>query len=93
MGGKAFDFVRVPSTELRQVFRAYTKQLRAEHLQAKRSKASRPSRVRGLEKVSISDEAKKLAAAHLHEAEPDQSEGSVEEPGKEIPEEADAEVN
>lgn len=55
--------MRVVSNELRQVFRAYTKQLRGEYSEAKRGEQHRHSRAKGYEKVDISEEAKALAAA------------------------------
>lgn len=52
--------MKVVSTELRQVFRAYTKQLRGEYDQS-RSSAGRESVAKGFERVDISPEARALA--------------------------------
>ncbi len=54
--------MRAVSNELRQVFRAYTKQLRSD-VKAERGDKYRPQRIRGFEKVEISEEAKALSAA------------------------------
>ena len=55
--------MRIVSTELRQVFRAYTKQLRGQYAKASKGEGVRESRARGFERVDISAEAKALAAA------------------------------
>ena len=52
--------MRIVSTELRQVFRAYTKQLRGEYERAGSTKG-RESVAKGFERVDISPEAKALA--------------------------------
>lgn len=53
-------WMRIVSTELRQVFRAYTKQLRGEYERAGESRG-RESVAKGFERVDISPEAKILA--------------------------------
>jgi len=60
--------MRAVSNELRQVFRAYTKQLRGEYAKAKKGEQFRQNRAKGFERVEISDEAKALAAANQTEA-------------------------
>ena len=55
----------IVSTELRQVFRAYTKQLSGEYARAKSSEQATETRARGFERVEISQEARALAAAGL----------------------------
>ncbi|MCP4601894.1 MAG: hypothetical protein GY847_15505 [Proteobacteria bacterium] len=55
--------MRVVSSELRQVFRAYTKQLRGEYAKAKKDETAKQTRAKGFERVEISDEAKALAAS------------------------------
>lgn len=52
--------MRIVSTELRQVFRAYTNQLRGEYERAGASQG-RESVAKGFERVDISPEAKMLA--------------------------------
>jgi hypothetical protein len=52
--------MKIVSTELSQVFRAYTRQLRGEYDRA-RSTRGRESVAAGFERVDISDEAKALA--------------------------------
>ncbi len=58
--------MRIVSNELRQVFRAYTKQLRGEYTKARKGEATKPTRAWGFERVEISEEAKALAAAQHH---------------------------
>ncbi len=57
--------LRVASSELRQVFRAYTKQLRGEYAKASKGESVRQTRARGFERVEISEEAKALAASGM----------------------------
>ncbi len=73
--------VRLVSNELRQIFRAYTKQLRGEYTKASKGETQKESLARGYEQVDISDEARALAAAESGKNEPD--EASREEPGRE----------
>ena len=61
--------MRIVSTELRQVFRAYTKQLRGEYDRAK-SSVGRESVAKGFEKVDISPEAQAALARSLSEEPP-----------------------
>ena len=60
--------MRVVSTELRQVFKAYTKQLR--HAPAKDGKERSSSVLyrKGYEKVELSDEARQLASESAEES-------------------------
>ena len=57
----------IVSTELRQVFRAYTKQLRGQYAKTIANERSQETRARGFERVEISHEARALAAAGLAE--------------------------
>ena len=59
--------MRIVSTELRQVFRAYTKQLRGEYERAQ-SSVGRESVAKGFERVDISAEAQAALARSLSES-------------------------
>ena len=59
--------MKIVSTELRQVFRAYTKQLRGEYDRVK-STVGRESVAKGFERVDISPEARAALARSLSEA-------------------------
>ena len=62
----------IVSSELRQVFKAYTRQLRGQY--AKTSNVQhRETRAPGFERVQISDEARALAAAGLPDLESEEN--------------------
>jgi hypothetical protein len=81
--------MRIVSTELRQVFRAYTKQLRGEYERAGTSQG-RESVAKGFERVDISPEAKLLAQnlSNAVSAEPSSVEAR---PAEEVSEEEETE--